>query len=185
MTEELKKRTDDKMNKAIETLRRELASVRTGRASLALLDNIMVDYYGTPTPLSQVAALGVPDSRTITIQPWEPGMIVAVEKVILKSDLGITPANDGKTIRLAIPMLSEERRKEIVKIAHRKGEDSKVVIRNIRRDSNDELKKLEKEKLITKDEHKQAHDDIQKLTDKHVRRVEEILAHKEEEIMEV
>jgi len=185
MTEELKKRTDDKMNKAIETLRRELASVRTGRASLALLDNIIVDYYGTSTPLSQVAALGVPDSRTITIQPWEPGMIVAVEKVILKSDLGITPANDGKTIRLAIPMLSEERRKEIVKIAHRKGEDSKVVIRNIRRDSNDELKKLEKEKLITKDEHKQAHDDIQKLTDKHVRRVEEILAHKEEEIMEV
>ncbi len=185
MTEELKKRTDDKMNKAIETLRRELASVRTGRASLALLDNIIVDYYGTPTPLSQVSALGVPDSRTITIQPWEPGMIVAVEKVILKSDLGITPANDGKTIRLAIPMLSEERRKEIVKIAHRKGEDSKVVIRNVRRDSNDELKKLEKEKLITKDEHKQAHDEIQKITDKHVRRVEEILAHKEEEIMEV
>ncbi len=185
MTEELKKRTDDTMDKAIETLRRELASVRTGRASLALLDNIMVDYYGTPTPLSQVAALGVPDSHTITIQPWEPSMIVAVEKVILKSDLGITPANDGKTIRLAIPMLSEERRKEIVKIAHRKGEDSKIVIRNIRRDSNDELKKLEKEKLITKDEHKHAHDDIQKITDKHVKRVEEILAHKEEEIMEV
>ncbi len=185
MTEELKKRTNEKMDKAIEMLRRELASVRTGRASLALLDGIMVDYYGTPTPLSQVAALSVPDSRTITIQPWEPSMIVAIEKIIMKSDLGITPANDGKTIRLAVPMLSEERRKEIVKLAHRKGEDSKVAIRNIRRDANDELKKMEKEKLITKDEHKQVHDEIQKITDKHVKRVDEILAHKEEEIMEV
>ncbi len=185
MTEDLKKRTEEKMDKAIETLRRELVSVRTGRASLSLLDGIMADYYGTPTPLSQVAALSVPDSRTITIQPWEPGMIAVVEKIILKSDLGITPANDGKTIRLAIPMLSEERRKELVKLAHKKGEDSKIAIRNVRRDANDELKKMEKEKLITKDEHKQAHDEIQKITDKHVKRVDEILVHKEEEIMEV
>ncbi|MBI5141797.1 MAG: ribosome recycling factor [Nitrospirae bacterium] len=174
-----------KMDKTIEAFKRELASIRTGRASLALLDGVTVDYYGTPTPLSQVAALSVPDSRTIAIQPWEQKMVQAIEKAILKSDLGINPGNDGKTIRLQIPMLTEERRKELVKLAHKRAEESKVAIRNIRRDANEELKKMEKDKLITEDEHKRVHDEIQKITDAHIKRVDEVTAHKEKEIMEV
>jgi len=185
MSEEIKKKVASKMDKAIEVLKRELASVRTGRASLALLDGIQVPYYGTPTPLNQVAALAVPDPRTITIQPWESNIIPDVEKALLKSDLGITPSNDGKIIRLAIPMLSEERRKEMVKLAHKKGEDAKIAIRNVRREGNEELKKKEKEKELREDELKRALEEIQKVTDEHVKQVDAIVARKEEEIMEV
>ena len=183
--DDIKQKASEKMDKAIEALKRDLASVRTGRASLALVEGIMADYYGTPTPLNQVATLGVPDSRTITIQPWEAKLIPAIEKAIQKSDLGINPVNDGKIIRLVVPMLSEERRKEMVKVAHKKTEETKVAIRNIRRDGNDHLKKLEKDKVLREDECKAALDDIQKLTDNHIKNVDDILARKEKEIMEV
>lgn len=183
--DDLKARVTAKMDKTIETLKRELGSLRTGRASLGLLDGIMVDYYGTPTPINQVAALSVPDSRTITIQPWEKGMIQAVDKAIQKSDLGINPNNDGSLIRLMIPMLSQERRKDLVKVAHKRAEDSKIAIRNIRRDANDDLKAMEKDKKISEDDHKRAHDEIQKITDKYIKKVDDTLAAKEKEIMEV
>ena len=183
--EAVKNTCSEKMDKAIESLKRELASVRTGRASLALVEGIVVDYYGTPTPLNQVSALSVPDSRTITIQPWEPKMIQAIEKAIQKSDLGINPINDGKIIRLIVQMLSEERRKEMVKTTHKKAEETRVAIRNIRRDGNDQLKKLEKDKVLREDECKIALDEIQKLTDNHIKGVDDILARKEKEIMEV
>jgi len=185
MGEEIKSRVTEKMNKAIEAFRRDLGTVRTGRASLALVEGITVDYYGSPTPLNQVAALTVPDARTIAIQPWETSMITAIEKAILKSDLGINPSNDGKLIRLIVPMLSEERRKEMVKLAHKKAEDAKVAIRNIRRDGNDSLKKKEKDKEIREDELKRHLDEVQKVTDDHVKQVDEILANKEKEILEV
>jgi len=185
MTDEARQRAATKMDKAIEVLKKDLATVRTGRASLALLDGIMVPYYGTPTPLSQVAALSVPDPRTITIQPWETNIIPDVEKAILKSDIGITPGNDGKLIRLAIPMLSEERRKEMVKLAHKKGEDCKIAIRNVRREANEDLKKKEKASEMREDELKRALDEIQTLTDERVKKVDETVQHKESEIMEV
>ncbi len=185
MGEEIKSVVEQKMDKAIEAFRRDLNTVRTGRASLALLDGLMVEYYGTPTPVNQIASLTVPDARTIGIQPWETSMIQAIEKAILKSDLGINPSNDGKLIRLTVPMLSEERRKEMVKLAHKKAEDAKIAIRNIRRDGNDNLKKKEKDKEIREDELKRFLDEIQKLTDDHVKKVDDILATKEKEILEV
>jgi len=185
MGEETKSRAGEKMEKAIEAYKRDLGTVRTGRASLALLDGISVEYYGTPTPLNQVASLSVPDSRTIAIQPWEPNTIPSIEKAILKSDLGINPSNDGRLIRLIVPMLSEERRKEMVKLAHKKAEEAKVAIRNIRRDANDTLKKKEKDKEIREDELKRYLDEVQKLTDDHVKKVDEILVKKEKEILEV
>lgn len=185
MPEETRDKANAKMDKAIEALKRELSTIRTGRASLALLDGINVDYYGTPTPLSQLASLSIPDPRMITVQPWEQNLIPEVEKAILRSDLGITPSNDGKLIRLAIPMLSEERRKEMVKLAHKKGEDCKIAIRNIRREINDQLKKKEKDKEMTEDECKRSLDEIQKVTDSHVKNVDTIVSHKEAEIMEI
>lgn len=187
MLSEQKKKAEEKMNKALELLRKEFASLRTGRASLGVLDGIVVDYYGTPTPLSQVANMAVPDPRQITIQPWEAKMLGEIEKAILKSDVGITPSNDGKIIRLSIPPLTEERRQQIVKHAKKLAEDARVAIRNIRRDVNDEIKKKAKDKdaHISEDATKRLQDEIQKTTDTYIRKIDELLAHKEKEIMTV
>jgi len=185
MQKELRKKGVERMEGATEALKKELASVRTGRASLALLDGIVVDYYGTPTPLQQVASLSIPDPRQIAIQPWEQRIISEIEKAIMKSDLGLTPSNDGKIIRIGIPTLTEERRKQLVKIVRKRAEESKIAVRNIRRDVNDELKKLEKEQHLSEDDVKKFHDEIQKLTDSYVAKIDEILKHKETEIMEV
>ena len=152
----------------IGALDRDFSRLRTGRASTGLVDNIKVDYYGTPTPISQLASVAIPDSRTITIQPWDRGAFAGVEKAILKSDLGLTPVNDGKIIRISIPPLTEDRRKELGKLARKSGEEAKVAVRNVRRDANDQLKKLEKDKAISEDELKKATDDVQKLTDRYV-----------------
>jgi ribosome recycling factor len=181
----LKKKATERMNGAVESLKKDFGSIRTGRASLSLLDGIRVDYYGTPTPLSQVATLGIPESRQITIQPWEQRLIPDIEKAILKSDLGITPNSDGKTIRINIPQLTEERRKQLVKIVRKRAEEARVAVRNIRRDIIDELKKTEKEKHLSEDDVKRFQDEIQKVTDSYINKVEEILQHKEKEIMEV
>ncbi len=185
MEKELRKKTTERMDGAIEALKKEFGSVRTGRASLALLEGITVDYYGTPTPLQQVASMSVPESRQISIQPWEQKLISEIEKAIMKSDLGLTPSNDGKTIRINIPALTEERRKQLVKVVRKRAEEAKVAIRNIRRDSNEELKKLEKEQHLSEDDAKKFHAEIQKLTDGYVEKVDEVLKHKENEIMEV
>lgn len=185
MLQELRKKTSDRMTAALETLKKEFGSVRTGRASLALLDGLTLDYYGTPTPLQQLASMSIPESRQIAIQPWEQRIIPEIEKAILKSDLGLTPMNDGKTIRINIPILTEERRKQLVKVVRKRAEEAKVAIRNIRRDSNEELKKLEKDQHISEDEIKKEHDEIQKVTDGFIKRVDEVLGHKEKEIMEV
>jgi len=185
MEQELKRKTNDRMSRTIETLKKEFASIRTGRASLALLDGIMVNYYDTPTPLQQLASLSIPESRQIVIQPWDPKVIPDLEKAILKSDLGLTPMNDGKMIRMTIPPLTEERRKQLVKTVRKKAEEAKVAIRNIRRDINDETRKLEKEKHLSEDVVKKLHEDIQKVTDSFIVKVDEVLGHKEKEIMEV
>ncbi|MDH4162285.1 MAG: ribosome recycling factor [Nitrospirota bacterium] len=187
MANELVKKADDKMHKAHEVLKKEFAAIRTGRASLGILDNIIVDYYGTPTPLNQVANLSVPDPRTIAIQPWEAKMLGAIEKAILASDVGVTPTNDGKNIRLSMPPLTEERRLQIVKHAKKLAEDTKVACRNIRHDANNDLKKKSKDKdaHISEDEVKKLQDEIQKLTDNHIKKIDELLAHKEKEIMTV
>jgi ribosome recycling factor len=185
MEQELKKKTTDKMLRSIEALKKEFASIRTGRASLALLDGIIVNYYDTPTPLQQLASLSIPDSRQIAIQPWEQKIIPDIEKAILKSDLGLTPSSDGKTIRISIPPLTEERRKLLVKTVRKKAEEAKVSVRNIRRDTNEELKKLEKEKHISEDVVKKFQEEIQKITDSYINKVDEVLSHKEKEIMEV
>lgn len=173
------------MDKTIESLRREYQKVRTGRASTGLLEEIKVDYYGTPSPLSAVATLAVPEPRTITLQPWETKMIPIIEKAIMNANLGMTPANDGKLIRLNLPPLTEERRKEVVKQLKKLAEDAKVAVRNIRRDAIDQLKKLEKDKKISEDELKRSEKEVQDVTDKHVHRVEDVFLHKEKEVMEV
>lgn len=185
MEQEIRKKTTERMQAAAEALKREFASIRTGRASLALLDGLIVDYYGTPTPIQQAASLSVPESRTILVQPWEPKLIPEIEKAIMKSDLGLTPANDGRAIRLNIPALTEERRKQLVKVVKKKAEDARVIIRNIRRDANEELKKLEKDKHVSEDVVKKSLDENQKLTDSFIKKVDELLEHKEKEIMEV
>jgi len=185
MIQELRKKTSERMLASIEALKKKFGSVRTGRASLSILDGLTVDYYGTPTPLQQVASLSLPDSRQISIQPWEQKIIPEIEKAIMKSDLGLTPMNDGKLIRINIPALTEERRKQLVKVVRKEAEDAKVAVRNIRRDVNEELKKLEKEKHVSEDEIKKEHDEVQKITDSFVKKVDELLEHKEKEIMEV
>jgi ribosome recycling factor len=185
MQKEVKKRLTDKMDKAIDALKKDLGSIRTGRASLSIFDGMMVDYFGTPTPLNHVATLSVPESRLITIQPWDPKVISDIEKAIQKSDLGINPGNDGKIIRIAIPPLTEERRKEIVKQVHKRGEEAKISLRNIRRDGNDEMKQLEKEAHLSEDDTKRSLEEIQKTTDSYIKKVDETVAHKEEEVMEV
>ncbi len=185
MIAEIKKKAEERMKSAIDSLRHEFSTIRTGRASLALLDDVKVDYYGTPSPLSQVATLSLPDARTISIAPWESKMLSVIEKAIQKSDVGINPVNDGKVLRLIVPPLTEERRKELVKKAKKMAEDSKVIIRNIRRDSNEALKKAEKEKKITEDDLTRSEQEVQKMTDDFIHRLDEALAHKEKEIMEV
>ena len=185
MIQELRRKTSDRMQGAIDALKKEFASVRTGRASMGLLDGIVIDYYGTPTPVQQLASLSIPESRQIAIQPWEQRLIPEIERAIMKSDLGLTPMNDGKLIRINIPILTEERRKQLVKIVKKRAEESKIAVRNIRRDGNEELKKLEKEEHISEDEVKKEHDEIQKITDSFIKKIDELLAHKENEIMEV
>jgi len=185
MIQEIKKKTTDKMNGAIESLKKDLVSIRTGRASLSLLDGIFIDYYGSQTPLNQAATLGIPDSKQITIQPWDPKLIPEIEKAILKSDLGLTPGNDGKVIRLTIPSLTEERRKQLVKVVRKRAEEAKITLRNIRRDEIDEVKKSEKEQHLSEDDVKKLQEDIQKITDSFVAKVDDVLHHKEKEIMEV
>ena len=184
-TDTLLLESEERMEKAVGSLEREFAKLRTGRASTALVDGIKADYYGTMTPIGQMASVAVPDARTITIQPWDKGGMAAVEKAILKSDLGLTPINDGKIIRIAIPPLTEERRRDLVKVARKYGEEAKVAVRNVRRDSNDSLKKAEKEKEITEDELKKATDGVQKLTDKYVAEVDRRCQEKEKEIMDI
>ncbi len=181
----LKKKATDKMDGQIEHLRHEMAVIRTGRASLGLLDHVKVDYYGTPTPLKQVATLSVPESRLITVQPFDPKIIKDIEKAIVVSDLGLTPANDGKVIRLPIPSLTEERRKDMVKLGKKIAEEVRVHIRNIRRDILEEAKKAQKASQMTEDEVKKAHDDIQKLTDAYILKVDEVVKKKEAEITEI
>jgi ribosome recycling factor len=185
MEQELKRKTTERMTRTIEVLKKDLASVRTGRASLALLDGIVVNYYDTQTPLQQLATLSIPESRQIAIQPWDQKIIPDIEKAILKSDLGLTPMNDGKIIRINIPLLTEERRKQLVKAVKKKAEEAKVSIRNIRRDANEELKKFEKEKHISEDEVKKLQEETQKTTDSFIAKVDEVLGYKEKEIMEV
>lgn len=185
MDSELKKKLTEKMEKAVGSLKKDLAGIRTGRASLSIFDDLMVDYFGTPTPVSHVATLSIPDSRTITIQPWDTKIISEIEKAIQKSDLGLNPNNDGKLIRISIPALTEERRKEIVKHVHKRGEDAKISARNIRRDINEEIKKIEKEEHLSEDDTKRSIDETQKLTNSYTKKIDEIISHKEAEIMEV
>ncbi|SPE33795.1 ribosome recycling factor [Candidatus Sulfopaludibacter sp. SbA3] len=174
-----------RMEKAISDLGHEMAHIRTGRASLGILDHIRVDYYGTPTPLNQVANLHVPEPALITIQPWDVSQIGPIEKAIRTSDLGLNPANDGKIIRLPIPPLTEERRKDLVKKLHGVAEHHRVSVRNIRRDGNEAVKKLLKDKKITEDDDKKAHDEIQKLTDAYMLKIDQASKTKEKEIMEI
>jgi len=176
---------EKKMSNVLANLKSEYATLRTGRASTALLDKIYVEYYGTPTPINQVASLSVPEPKMILIQPWEAKMLQVIEKAILKSDLGITPNNDGKVIRLKMPELTSERRQELAKVAKKKCEDAKVAIRNIRREYNETLKKMEKNKEISEDDLKRSQEEIQKITDKYIDEADKILANKEKEIMEV
>jgi len=175
----------DRMKKVIENLEREFKRVRTGRASVALLDGIRVDYYGTPTPLNQIATLTVPEPRSITIQPWDATVIGDVEKSILKSELGLTPMNDGKMVRINIPPLTEERRRDLVKVIRKMAEESKVALRNIRRDSNEMLKDLKRDKAISEDEQFRGQDEVQKITDEFIKQAEAVYAGKEKEILEV
>jgi ribosome recycling factor len=185
MAHATKQKVTGRMDAALEHLKRELAGLRTGRASLALLDMIKVDYYGTPTPLKQVANLAVPESRLMTVQPWEPPLIKEIEKAILASGLGLTPSNDGKIIRIPVPPLTEERRKDLIKVCKKHAEETKVSLRTIRREGNEELKHLQKDAKLSEDELRKAETEIQKLTDQYVEKVDQILKKKEEEILEI
>ena len=185
MIKDLLNDSEQRMEKAIENLRREFASLRAGRANPSLLDKVMVDYYGVPTPINQTANISCPDPRMILIQPWDKSLIPAIEKAIMKADLGLNPNSDGMVLRINIPQLTEERRKELVKTAGKKSEEAKVAIRNIRRDVNDSIKAMEKNKEATEDEAKNGLDDAQKMTDKFIQKVDEMLKQKEKDIMEV
>lgn len=184
MPQSIKKNAEERMEKAILALKRDLSTLRAGRATPSLLDRIQVEYYGAPTPINQLANITTPDSRTLMIQPWDKSSLAEIERAIMKSDLGLTPQNDGAMIRLSIPALTEERRIELVKFTKKFGEEAKVAVRNIRRDANDDIKKLEKSD-ISEDESRRHQDDIQKSTDKFVAEVDKVLAAKEKEIMEV
>ena len=184
MIDETYQETQDRMGKTLSALKNELKRIRTGRASSALLDGIKADYYGTPTPINQMATVSIPESRLITIQPWDASAIKEIEKAILKSDLGLTPSNDGKLIRIAIPPLSEERRKELVKIVHKTCEEHKVAVRNIRRDSNELIKGFKKDGDISEDDAFKAQDQIQKITDENIEKIDVVYKAKEKEILE-
>jgi ribosome recycling factor len=185
MEDNVLKEIEGKMEKSLGSLKGDLNKVRTGRASLSLLDDIRIDYYGTATPLSQMATLSVPEPRLITIQPWDTSITAEIEKAILKSELGLTPVNDGKMIRIPIPRLTEERRKELVKVVKKMGEAAKVALRNLRREANDQLKGLEKTKKISQDQLHQMMDKVQIATDKSIEKVDAVLAAKEKEILEI
>ena len=184
MIAETYEETRDRMTKTIAALRGEIKRIRTGRASASLLDGIRADYYGTPTPLNQMASVSVPESRLIVIQPWDVTAIKEIEKAILKSDLGLTPSSDGKIIRISVPPLSEERRKQLAKVLHKTCEDYKVAVRNIRRDSNELVKGFKKDGDIAEDDAFRAQEEIQKITDEYIKQVDEIYREKEKEILE-
>ncbi len=183
MKAEVLEETRRKMTKVLEVMGHDLSRVRTGRASVALLEGIKVEAYGSPMPLSQVASLAAPEPRLLTVQPWDTKLIGEIEKAILKSDLGLTPANDGKLIRLPIPALTTERRKELVKMVKKMGEEAKVALRNIRRDANEQFKKLKNDKQISEDDAHRATDEVQKVTDEFIKKVDALAAEKEKEIM--
>lgn len=174
-----------RMDKTIEAFRQEISKVRTGKATTALLDGIKVDYYGNPSPLNQVANVSVLDVHTLSITPWDKSMVQTIDKAILASDLGLNPISDGTNIKIPIPPLTEERRKEFVKLVKKFGEDSKIAVRNVRRDANEHLKKAEKNKEMSEDQLKDLEKDVQKLTDEHITKIDDIIKHKEKEIMEV
>ena len=182
---EIQQQTEYKMKRTVETLREDFIKIRTGRASTGLLDHIMVEYYGTPTPINQVAQIGVADARTLTVQPWEKSMVAPVEKAIRSSDLGLNPATSGMLIRVPLPPLTEERRRELTKFVRHLGEEAKVAIRNLRRDANEQVKKLTKAKEISEDDESRAEKDIQKLTDNFVASIDQCVAEKEKEVMTV
>lgn len=185
MGKELMKDAQHRMDKTLEVLRKDLASVRTGRASLAILDGVTVDYYGAKTPLNQVANLAVPEGNLITVRPWEPPLLETIEKAILSSDLDLNPANDGKTLRIHIPPLTEERRKLLVKQVGTMAEEGRTALRQVRRDANDRLKRMLKDKEISEDDEKRALKEVQGLTDEHVKKVDEIVKNKEQDLMTV
>lgn len=185
MSKEVIAQLNEKMTNSVDALKRELVKIRTGRASLSLLDDITVDAYGTKMPLNQVGSLTIPESRLIVIQPWDPQMLSAIEKAILSSDLGLTPSNDGKVIRLTIPQLTEERRKDLVKQVRKISEEFRVAVRNVRREANDILKNMKKDKEISEDDMFRLQDEAQKMTDNFIRKIDEISAGKEKEVMEV
>ena len=178
------KDSERKMKVSIDHLHAELGKVRTGRASISLVEDIKIDYYGNPTPLAQTATLGVPDSKTITIAPWDVSMLPVIEKAIQASDLGLNPSNDGKLVRLTIPPLTTERRQQLTKVVKKYGEDCKIAIRNVRREFNDKLKAMEKDNALSKDQEHKGHDDVQKITDKYVTEVDQVVQGKEKDVME-
>ena len=185
MNREIAEELEDKLKKSLVALKKDLSKLRTGVASVSLLEDIKIDYYNQPTPLNQVAAIGVPDSRTITIQPWDNTVINEIEKAIQKSDLGVNPASDGKIIRLSFPKLTEERRRELTKVGSKMLENTKIAMRNVRRDINEKLKKMEKDKVLSQDDLRKHQDEVQKITDKHIEMAEKTYSEKEKEIMAI
>jgi len=185
MLDDLMSKLEIDMQKVIDSLKKEFVTIRAGRANPALLEKVMVEYYGVPTPINQVANISAPEPRLLVIQPWDRSIIAAIEKAILKSDLGLTPTNDGTVIRISIPQLTQERRNELVKVVKKKAEEFRVIIRNMRRDANDKIKKMEKEHTISEDESRKAIEQVQKLTDKHIELIDKALEKKEAEILEV
>jgi len=185
MIADIKKSADDKMNKTIETLKADLGKIRTGRAHTGLLDHVMVDYYGTPTAINGVANVTLLDARTIGVTPWEKKMVPAIEKAIRDSDLGLNPATSGETVRVPMPALTEQRRKDLIKVVHKEGEAARVAVRNVRRDANNHLKDLLKQKKVAEDEERRAQDDVQKLTDRHIAEIDKLLAAKEADLMAI
>jgi ribosome recycling factor len=185
MLKDVYKDTETRMNNAIQALEEDLAGIRTGRASPALIERLLVDYYGSPTPLMQIASIGVPEARTLLIRPFDPASLKAIERAILASDLGLTPNNDGRNIRLNLPPLTEERRRDLVKIVHNRLEEARVAVRNIRRDILKDLREFESEKMITEDERKRAEEELQKITDRFIETINAIGERKEKEILEV
>ncbi len=185
MVKDILRETENKMKKAVEVVRQEFIKIRSGKATTTLLDGIKVDYYGSIMPLNQVGTVGTPDIRMITVTPWDKGMIGPIEKAILAANIGLNPANDGTVIRLPVPPLNEERRKELVKLIKKFAEDGKISLRNVRRDAIEHLKKSEKEEHFSEDERKRGEEDVQKLIDKHIKEIDSLVTHKEKEIMEV
>ncbi len=185
MSKEVLQQIEDKMKKTVDLMARDLTTLRAGRATPALLDKIFIDYYGTPTPINQAATISVPEPRLLVIQPWERNLVPQIEKAILKSDLGVTPASDGYLIRISIPSLTQEKRKDLVKIIQKKAEEVRVIVRNLRRDGNDQIKAAEKKGEISEDEAKRSLDEVQKKTDKYIKQIDQISEDKQKEIMEL